>query len=256
MGAKVRFHRIFPAALLPMRADKSALGTLPAAAHQYCEAVRTASAFGWYVFPPTDIRLRWDGSETLFAQGENWRPLTSEHLGSEFLELWDSRAPPELQGRAPPFLSSLFIPGVVQIWSGLFVSSARGWSVLVRPLANVVPSRAFACYEGIVETDEFGPAPLFVNIRLLSTEGEISISRSKPLFQVQPIYRECYSEAALTAGEFTAGQPALADAFGMSKSDWLGFRRTIRDIDPQANDHTIGSYAGEVRRRAKQLQLG
>ena len=217
MDAKVKFHRIYPAAIPPMRADKSALGSLPAAAYQYCEAVRTASAFGWYIFPPVDIRLKWDGADTVFERHGKWHPLTSAQFDDEFLELWDAQAPPQLTGRAPPFLASLFVPGFVQIWSGLFVSSAKDWSVLVRPLANVVQSRAYVCYEGIVETDSFGPAPLFVNIRLLSTDVEIFIPASMPLFQVQPIHRECYSEATLTPGGFGAGESA--DAFEMSNAD-------------------------------------
>ena len=252
MDAKVKFHRIYPAAIPPMRADKSALGSLPAAAYQYCEAVRMASAFGWYIFPPTDIRLKWDGSETFLEQDGDWHRLTSEHLDNEFLELWDLEAPADLEGCAPPFLSSLFVPGIVQVWSGFFISSMRDWSVLIRPIANIVPSRAFACYEGIVETDCFKPAPLFVNIRLLSTDLEIFISKSKPLFQLQPIFRECYSEAVLTCGETSESRAGLADAFDMSNADWDGFRRTVRDIDPRRSEHTTGSYGGDVRRRAKQ----
>jgi len=77
----VKFFRIVSAATPPMRADAAALGTLPAAAYQYCEAVRSASAFGWYVFPPEDIRLRWDGSEVLFFDEGEWRRLSSLPFG-------------------------------------------------------------------------------------------------------------------------------------------------------------------------------
>jgi hypothetical protein len=245
----VKFHRTFPAAISPMRADESALGTLPTAAYQYCEAVRTASSFGWYVFPPTDIRLAWDGAEALYETGGEWRPLTSVHLGDGFLDLWDAHAPADLKGRAPPYLSSLFVPGIVQIWSGLLVSSARDWSVLIRPLANVPQSHAFACSEGVIETDRFGPCPLFVNIRLLSTDREIVIPKLKPLFQIQPIRRECYAGATLK--DVAPKQDDANGPFGMSESDWDGFRSTIRSADPRDTDHKTGSYGASVRRRAK-----
>ena len=245
----IKFHRIFPAAVPPMRADESALGTLPTAAYQYCEAVRTASSFGWYVFPPTDIRLAWDGAETLYEADGEWHQLTSVHLGDGFLELWDTHAPANLKGRAPPYLSSLFVPGIIQIWSGLFVSSERDWSVLVRAPANIAQSHTFACYDGLIETDRFKPCPLFINIRLLSTEREIIIPKMKPLFQVQPIRRECYSDATLRDVAF---EKQMSDGFfGMSEADWDGFRSTIRSADPRDTDHQTGSYGASVRRRAK-----
>src|SRR5436190_10008403 len=129
----VTFHRIYPAAIPPMRADKSALGTMPTAAYQYCEALRSASGFGWYVFPPADIHLRWNGTEVLYRMDDEWRTFSSVLLNEEYLDYWDQHAPADLKGRAPPYLTSLFVPGVVQIWSGLLVSTAKDWSVLIRP---------------------------------------------------------------------------------------------------------------------------
>jgi hypothetical protein len=247
----VTFRRIFPAAIPPMRADESALGTLPAAAYQFCEAVRAASSFGWYVFPPCDIRLRWGGAETQhFVDGE-WHPLGSEHLGEDFLALWDAHVPEDLRGRAPPYLSNLFVPGIVQIWSGHLVGTAPGWSVLVRPPANMFINRSFACFEGLVETDRFGPCPLFVNIRLLATDREIVIPRTRPLFQLQPIRRECYADATLKDVSFASRESGDGNPFGMSDADWAGFRKTIRNADPADSSHRAGSYGAGVRRRAK-----
>src|SRR5882672_5799107 len=51
----VTFYRMVAEGNHPMRADRSALGVLPTAAFQYCEAISIASAFGWYVFPPIDF---------------------------------------------------------------------------------------------------------------------------------------------------------------------------------------------------------
>jgi hypothetical protein len=251
LNSIIKFYRIYSAAIPPMRADASALGTLPAAAYQYCQAVRTASGFGWYIFPPVDIRLKWDGVDTFHEIDGEWRLLASEHLGDGFLNEWNAHAPADLNGRAPSYLSSLFVPGVVQIWSGMFVSSAPDWSVLIRPPVNVANSCAFACYEGLIEADQFGPCPLFVNIRLIATGQEIVIPKLKPLFQVQPIKRECYADTTLRYDEFDAIAQQPGKPFGMSMADWEGFRGTIRSADPADNDHETGSYGANVRRRAK-----
>jgi hypothetical protein len=247
----VKLHRVYPAALPPMRADTSGLGTLPAGPFQYCEPLRTASAFGWYVFPPVDIRLAFDGTEAHYESEGEWRLLTSVHLEDEFLDHWDAHAPVDMKGRAPPYLSMTFVPGIIQIWSGFFVSTAPGWSVLVRPPANLAQSRTFSCFEGMIETDRFKPCPLFINIRLLSTDRETIIPKLKPLFQLQPIRRDCYADATLKFPDFAALARESGNAFGMNDEDWQGVRRTLRSADPLETEHTTGDYAARARRRAR-----
>ena len=63
----VTFYRAIPQCRAPIRADTSVLGTLPARGFQHCEALRSASSFGWYVFPPIDFTLQWDGSQIIWT---------------------------------------------------------------------------------------------------------------------------------------------------------------------------------------------
>ena len=75
----VTFFRFVPEARMPMRADRAAAGTMPTRAFRHCEAMTSASAFGWYVFPPITFSLMWDGggSEDLLEnRGQDaWFPL-------------------------------------------------------------------------------------------------------------------------------------------------------------------------------------
>lgn len=246
MDPTIKFSQIMSSAALPMRADKSALGGMPAAAYQYCEALRTASGFGWYVFPPRDISLRWDGAQTYVQIDEEWTPLTSL-VDAELAEAWPTMAPGGARDLIPPYLSQLFVPGIVQVWTGLVVQTAPNWSVLVRPVANVTPSRAFHCFEGVIETDWFRPAPLFINVRLLAVDQLIRIPRVQPLFQVQPIPRDAYRVAAEQA-EVQSCEMGIAR---LDAQEWEGFRSTLRSISPE-RPHDIGRYGAEVRRRAKE----
>ena len=239
----ISFYRAIPESLPPMRADRGALGVLPTAAFQYCEAITSASAFGWYVFPPMSFYLQWDGTDVLWTHetAESWFPLTSCHF-PRFAEHFDENAPEHIRGYAPPFLTQLFVPGMVQIWSGLFVRTAPGWSLLIRPPANVARSQSFEPFEGIVETDSwFGP--LFVNIRLTATDRPIEISTEKPLFQVQPLRRETYSERHLRSFNF------VEDLSGLSTKDWNDYRETVVKPNEGAYRPT-GRYAASVRKRA------
>lgn len=111
----VTFHKISPGAISPMQGEKSALGSMPAAAHQFCEALRAASSFGWYISPPRDIRLRRDGAQTFFDAEAEWLPL-SRVVDPELSSYWDKHCPDDMRGGAPLYLSALFVAGVVQIW--------------------------------------------------------------------------------------------------------------------------------------------
>ena len=246
----ITFHRIYPSAIPPMRGDKSALGSLPAAAFQYCEAIRTASSFGWYVFPPLDIELKVDGAEVFcFAEDSGWNKLSSLYFEDEFWREWDRFAPDDMKGYRIPYLTTLFVPGIVQIWSGLLVSTASDYSVLVRPLANVVSHRGYQVYEGIVETDRFAPCPLFMNIRLIDTSRAIEVYQRDPLFQVQAIHRSCYADGGAYAEKIGLGPPDGV-THGMSATEWDGLRSTIRSAQP-LRDSQIGRYGAAVRKRAK-----
>jgi hypothetical protein len=243
-NSAVQFYRIVPEAIPPMPADASALGTLPFAAYQYCEAIRTASSFGWYIFPMDDIHLRWDGAEARYSDGGEWQFLDSLSLAGDSLERWNRYAPDNLKDRPPPYLSNLFVPGLVQVWSGLLIGSDANWSIHVRPPANLVQSPAYACYEAIIETDQFRPCPLFINLRLIATDREIVLPRTKPLFQVQPVPRGSYAGPGKTFD--------VIDIADMTDDDWDGVGDTVRSSDPSDPDHRIGSYAARTRRRARQ----
>jgi hypothetical protein len=240
----VTFYRAIPESFEPMRADRSALGVIPTAAFQYCEALTSASAFGWYVFAPMTFYLQWDGTDVIWSHDESdtWFPLTMEHFPN-FPEHFDRTAPEDIRGFAPPFLSRSFFPGVVQIWSGLFVKTAPGWSLLVRPPVNLPRSQTFECYEGILESDRwFGP--LFINVRLTATDRPIEINHKKPLMQVQPLLRETYSERQLRSFR------VVDELASLSPEEWNGYRETV--VRPNRGHYrAVGAYAASVRRRGR-----
>lgn len=239
----IRFHQMYPDALQPMRADRSALGSLPTQAYQYCEAVTTASAYGWYVFPATSISLQFDGVDIYLNNNGRLEKFSVLQL-PDADNWWNTHCPAELADMAPPFLTCLGIPGYVQIWSGLLVETRKNWSVLVRPIANFPGSNQFFCFEGMVETDEYSPAPLFINLKLQVTHTPIEFSCTEPLFQIQPIHRQCYSKNTLN----NAMNTHIAKD-GLSDLQWQRYSNTVRHIDPRVDGHTTGSYATKARKR-------
>ena len=240
----VTFYTAIPGCRTPIRADPSVLGTLPARGFQYCEALRAASSFGWYVFPPIDFTLQWDGSQVIWTYrgAKAWYPLTSAQFPG-YQAVFDRVAPRRLRGFSPPFLTALTEPGLVQVWSGLMIESAENWSVLVRPPANLPRNLAFDVYEGIVETDRwFGP--LFVAIRLIKTDVPIHFSTEIPLLQVQPLHRSAYAD------EVSNRFGMIANPAGFSDMAWSRYEETIvkPNLDPA---RPVAAYATSVRRRRR-----
>jgi hypothetical protein len=145
----VCFHRLIDQARLPQRADRSAAGTLPTRAYRYCEAVTTAAGYGWWVFPPADLLLLWDGHDIFWqcTGVADWLPLMPSAQFPDFSARFDAAAPGALAGCSPPFLTALPEPGTLQIWTGLIARTAPDWSLLIRAPANLPSPGGYALYE-------------------------------------------------------------------------------------------------------------
>jgi hypothetical protein len=234
-----QFYRLIPGAPEPRRADRSADGTLPVIAYRYCEAIASASAFGWYLYPPLNFSLIWDGTEIAWTYegAEGWYPLRGAQYPG-FLERFGKIAPPGLEDLAPTFLVQGKLPGVVQIWSGYLARTPPGWALLSRGTVNIPKTQGYENFEGIVETDSwFGP--LFTNIRLLRINSPVEFHMRYPLFQVQPLLRQCYREPSF----------AVHEAGDLDGEQWQRFAATMTPNTDQMR--TLGHYAADTRRRLR-----
>lgn len=238
-----RFYRLIDTARPPQRADRSACGTLPTRATRYCEAVTSATAYGWWVFPPLDIRIIWDGADIFWHHdgADDWIPLQPSAQYPDFGASFDAHAPEALRGTSPPFLTALPEPGALQIWTGLMVRTVPDWHVLVRAPANLPTPGGFVLYEGIIESDAwFGP--LFVNLRFTRSHGPIRLRSNFPLAQVQPVPRVAYSTPTLSSMAVVESMDQFAD------HDWDDYCHTI--VTPNQDPmRPHGRYAVASRRR-------
>jgi hypothetical protein len=234
-----RFYRLIPDAPLPRRADRSADGMLPTRGFRYCEALASASAFGWYIYPPLNFALVWDGVEIAWTYegAEDWYPLRAAQFPG-FRRLFEEIAPDPVKPLAPTFLAVAREPGVLQIWSGYFVGTAPGWALLSRGPANIPRNQGYDHYEGIVEPETwFGP--LFTNIRLTRTNSPVEFHVRYPLFQVQPLLRQCYNEVSFEVVSLSE----------LSAADWQSFEATVKPNTDQMR--MMGHYAVDIRRQIR-----
>jgi hypothetical protein len=236
----VRFYRVIPDAPAPTRADRAADGTLPTRASRYCDAVTTASGYGWWIYPPMAFSLLWTGEQIYWTwpAHDDWLELDAAQF-PDLRARFDAAAPAALRGATPPFLTALPEAGVVQVWTGLYARTAPDWSLLLRAPANLAAPGGYVPYEGVVEYDRwFGP--VFTNIRLTRTGAPVRLHADRPLLQAQPLPRIAYDEATLDAMQLVPDPESFAPA------DWWDYAAST--LPPARRQ---GQYAIAARRRRK-----
>jgi hypothetical protein len=241
----VEFFRLIHATRPPKRAERSAAGYLPGRAMRYCDALTSATGYGYWIFPPMDIRLIFDGEQVFWSYGEDetWLPLSGTDSGAvqfpNYAAVFDATAPEALRGYSPPFLTALPELGGVQMWTGLLAKTRPGWSLSVRPPVNLPGIPGVAAWEGIIETDVwFGP--LFTNFRLTKTDMPVHIRANAPIIQAQPVPQLAYREEVLASFE-------CSEASDLSSADW---DRLGTVLLPHPNPTLRqGEYAVMVRKR-------
>jgi Family of unknown function (DUF6065) len=240
----VTFYQLIPDAPAPRPADPEVLGSLPVRAVRFCEPVTAASGYGWWIYPPLDIDVTWDGHAVAWRLPgeERWQPVGDVVL-STFVDAFERRAAPAERDLSHiPVLMRGPEAGIVTLWTGLLARTAANWSILVRPLANYPRNSGYEALEGMMETDWwFGP--LIATLRIVKTDTVLEFRKGRPLVQAQPVFREAYARQTIGS---------LATVHGidqMSEADWQRFLQALSMRNgPQAS---VGSYKREVRARAR-----
>ena len=241
----VEFIKLIPDGRDPKLADRSGAGSLPGRAMRYCDALTTATGFGYWLFPPIDLQLMWDGDQIFWSFGNAaaWLPLSGAPSGAAqfpgFAAAFDEAAPADMQGYSPPFLTALPELGAVQIWTGLLARSRPGWSLNVRMPVNLPGIPGLTAWEGIVESDHwFGP--LFNNFRITKTDFPVRLRSHIPFLQIQPIPQLAYQESLLN-------NPVIRQSQDMTQDDWDSLAQVI--LPNEVKEAGQGSYAVRISKR-------
>lgn len=238
----IKFYQLVEGGLPPRKASRSANGSLPTDGFRYCEPVRTASGFGWYVYLPLEFWLLWDGAEVQWTidGGAHWHPLAGAIQYPGFSDRFDAAAPDGCRGYAPPFIVRGTEHDGLQIWTGAMISTAPGIAALLRSPANLDWRTDYTAWEGVVETDAwFGP--LFLNIRLRKAGAPIVFRPTQPFLQVQPVPRALLKQTADASLQTVEGVQGLAPA------DWQAYADTV--VRRMQTRRRLGDYAVETRKR-------
>lgn len=223
----------------PTRPADDINGEIPARALKFCEPFLAANRAGYLLYPPVDFVLNWTGQEILADVGDMPETILVDKVFlPDFAEQWTALAPPEALEVMPPFLEAFPERGIVQIWTGYFVTTDRDVCAWIRGRVNQMGPSSYSVIEGLVETD-WWVGPLFFVLQMNKTDFPIQFRQSEPFAQVIPFYR-----AAIEHKADTIHVTAMVDA---PAELWSAIRRTAE----RRNGEPPGSYRRVSRRRKR-----
>lgn len=167
-------------------AEKTLKGFANPAAVKWCAPYSLANSSGWWLSPPQDIDIHWDGElftheEITKYGGEDRDLVLGMASDSDHPDMW---CPP---GGRSKYTWAVVEPNVVQVWTGLIFQTPPGWCLHVKEPANT-PRRPFSVMEGVLETD-WMCYDIWVNLAF-HEPGTVNLRRDQILAQLIPVRRE------------------------------------------------------------------
>ena len=242
----VKFYRFFPGARAPQRADRSAAGSMPTRAFRYCEAMRTASALGWYVFPPMSFKLMWDGANDVvwnYEDNDNWYSLERRAV-SEFRAAFRQRRAaggPGLFAAIPRLVQGSGRPHALERLRG--AHRAR-----LEPAGP--PARQPDPQPGLRELRGHHRDRPLVRPAVRQSEAHPPERADRVRCRTIRSCRFSRCTAASTATRSTASTSS-SDIEDLTPSDWDDFHKTVSK--PMSDPHRPrGEYAVQTRKRRQE----
>ncbi len=219
----VEFYCMYDDMTPPKPASDTVGGFLPGRAKAYCPPVTAGSGFGWWLYPPADFALKWDGTRTEWSfiddMGEptsNWRSLSggvdivSERQRSWVARLATIRGDDAATAAYPvgwPWLNAdPRSENTIELDLGVIARTSPGWALLVRGVPNW-PSRGVQMMDGIIETDWYRSA--LGNILRIMEPGVHRFFRHIPCACVQPIPNVAFASSTMTSATIVTDPEVL-----------------------------------------------
>lgn len=254
----VEFFLFNPDVPPPVPASSTMRGALPLRAVQKCAPLTDATGFGWYLFPPVDFALRWDGQTTDFSRLVDNEPVHWQSLSGGYDLTLDedqvalARAPERFKPDFDVFDDHdgkiTFIDvdprqgNTCEITPNMLARTSPGWCLLVRNPPNWPPPRDHQILEGVLDTDWYG-AGVPIILRLLETNRVVRFYRTLPWAVMQPVPR-----VAVRAAHTGSGMRVTQGIENFPDDIWARF---VEGRRRRAAGLGQGTYKVEQSRRAR-----
>lgn len=240
----------------PEPASRTVRGILPSRGVQMCTPLTAASGYGWYVFPPVDFALRWDGQTMEWSRLADNEPARWYSLSGGY-DLWIEedqealrRAPERFradfdifdyhEGRIPFIDTDPRLGNTCELNPGLVARTPEGWCLLVRDVPNWPKARDHQVLEGVLDTEWYGGF-VPVMVRMLETNRVVRFYRTIPMAVVQPVPRAAVEASARPVPKPISGIENFPDEV---------WQRFVANRRRRLDGKGRGTYAAERRKRS------
>jgi Family of unknown function (DUF6065) len=216
----VEFFLFNPNTPPPEPASPTVRGILPARGVQMCPPVTEGSGFGWYVYPPLDFALRWDGQTMEFARLADNEPAGWQSLAGGY-DLW--------------------LEEDQEVLLGLIARTPEGWSLLMRDVPNWPKARDHQILEGVIDTAWYG-GPIPIMVRMLETGRVVRFYRTIPMAVAQLLLRIAIEASQKSPAEPVSGIQNFPDDV---------WQRFVEHRRRRVRGKGRGTYRAQQRRQAR-----
>lgn len=188
--------RLHPSGCSIAPADRSLRGTANEDAVRWCGPFTHANRSGWWVFPPVDIDITWNGGSDfeweLLSDYNNADELLVQFLLDEGDEARPDKWLEPGEGRSKFSFGQIEV-GVAQIWTGCIFETPPGWGLQVRSPINM-RTPGYHVMEAMLETDWL-QQDIWINLVFHEEGQRVELRRDQwpPLAQLMPVRKETYA---------------------------------------------------------------
>lgn len=249
----VRFFTLYRDVRAPEPASSTVRGSLPTRANQFCVPILEASRLGWYLYPPIDFALRWDGTTSEWSPLVDNEPVAWKSLAGnvdvglpEKVEQLRSTVTDRLEtlddllqeggGHYPMLNADPRALHLIEFSFGIITKTNPGWSLLTRGVPNWPTPRPVDVLEGVTDFD-WNCGDLTIILRMRTPNEVARFYRSEPIAVAQPVFRSHMAREIFSEFETTTGLENWSDEVF---DQWVASRRRRRE--------GIGSYRNHRRR--------
>ncbi|MEQ1962120.1 DUF6065 family protein [Xenorhabdus khoisanae] len=238
MTKNINFFKAWPESPDPIKANIAITGEIPSRAHQFCEPFLVANSMGFLIYPPMNFDLMWDGYKIYFQpEGmDEWIIIDKLYL-PDSVDIWQKVMPESHSKYLPAFIEAFPEKGVIQVWTGYFVSTSCGESLWIRAPINRPSNINYRVMEGIIESDWWA-GPLFTNFEMMRSDVPISFKKTEPILQVFTIPKEYHRN--FKRNNFSVSQ--------LDKDTSSEFLERILSTSTRRNTEKPGSYRRLARK--------
>lgn len=192
---ELKIWKLHPQCIRVEPAEKTLQGMAHPDGVKYCGPFTSANSYGFWIYPPLDIDILWDGENFTHEIISPWEFDEVKHIknliksddteeSKEFLQQFGGRVKVSF-GKVEP--------NICQMWTGVSFQTPPEWSLLIRSPINMEMGCPYRIQEGILECSWLH-YDIWMNLSFQRKNEVVRLRRNQehPMAQLVPVIKSSY----------------------------------------------------------------